>query len=151
MEDNIINREFKCYSNNEMISVLIGTLPLILLVGGMMFLAFFLSFGIIGKILLVASIVFYIYRHITRTVVKVFFDLEELRIKMISGAWYTIPYPQIKEYYSVRMTQGFTKELFFTFFLNAKKITKAFSVVCPDELEEELGAFLKGKVKKVRY
>jgi O-antigen ligase len=116
-----------------------------------MFLAFFLSFGIIGKILLVASIVFYIYRHITRTVVKVFFDLEELRIKMISGAWYTIPYLQMKEYYSVRMTQGFTKELFFTFFLNAKKITKAFSVVCPDELEEELGDFLKGKVKKVRY
>jgi hypothetical protein len=39
----------------------------------------------------------------------------------------------------------------FTFYLKSRKVTKAFSIICPDDLEEELGVFLKGKVKKVRY
>jgi hypothetical protein len=117
----------------------------------MIFLALFMSFGILGKILLVAAIVFYIYRKMTRTVVVVYFDLDEVLVKMISGTWFKIPYQDLKHYYLVKTRQTITKQLLFTFFLKSRKVTKAFSIICPDELEEELGAFLKGKVKKVRY
>ncbi|MFM6994508.1 MAG: hypothetical protein ACKOWO_05250 [Sediminibacterium sp.] len=135
----------------DLVYVYIATLPFILFIGGMIFLALFVSFGIIGKILLVATIVFYIYRKITRTVVAVYFDLDEVLVKMISGTWFKIPYQDLKHYYAVRTTQAIEKQLLFTFFLKSRKVTKAFSIICPDELEEELGAFLIGKVKKVRY
>lgn len=144
INQNIINREFRLSTKNRIMNSIIS-LPLI---STIIFLALFVTFGMIGKILLVASIVYFIYRHITRTVVRVYFDLEEVRIKMISGSWFKIPYNQFKHYYPVRMKQGFTQDLMFTFFLTSKKITKAFSVICPDDLEEELGAFLEGKVKK---
>jgi hypothetical protein len=135
----------------DLVYVYITTLPFILFVGGMIFLALFVSFGILWKILLVAAIVFYIYRKITRTVVVVYFDLDEIRVKMISGIWFKIPYQDLKHYYSVRTRQAITEQLLFTFYLKSRKVTKAFSIICPDELEEELGVFLKGKVKKVRY
>ena len=151
MQDNIINREFKSDSTMDLVYVYITTLPFILFVGGMIFLALFVSFGILGKILLVAAIVFYIYRKITRTVVVVYFDLDEVRVKMISGTWFKIPYQDLKHYYSVRTRQAITEQLLFTFYLKSRKVTKAFSIICPDELEEELGVFFKGKVKKVRY
>ena len=149
--DNILNREFKSDSTMDLVYVYITTLPFILFVGGMIFLALFVSFGILGKILLVAAIVFYIYRKITRTVVVVYFNLDEIRVKMISGTWFKIPYQDLKHYYSVRTRQAITEQLLFTFYLKSRKFTKAFSIICPDELEEELGVFLKGKVKKVRY
>lgn len=151
MNENILNREFKSDSKMDLVYVYITTLPFILFFGGMIFLALFMSFGILGKILLVAAIVFYIYRKMTRTVVVVYFDLDEVLVKMISGTWFKIPYQDLKHYYSVRTRQAITKQLLFTFFLKSRKVTKAFSIICPDELEEELGAFLKGKVKKVRY
>ena len=149
--DNILNNEFKSDSTEDLVYVYITTLPFILFLGGMIFLALFVSFGILGKILLVAAIVFYIYRKITRTVVVVYFDLDEVRVKMISGTWFKIPYQDLKHYYSVRTRQAIKKQLLFTFYLKSRKVTKAFSIICPDELEEELGVFLKGKVKKVRY
>ncbi len=149
--DNILNREFKSDSTMDLVYVYLTTLPFILFVGGMIFLALFVSFGILGKILLVAAIVFYIYKKITRTVVVVYFDLDEVRVKMISGTWFKIPYQDLKHYYSVRTRQAITEQLLFTFYLKSRKVTKAFSIICPDELEEELGVFLKGKVKKVRY
>lgn len=149
--DNILNREFKSDSTMDLVYVYITTLPFILFLGGMIFLALFVSFGILGKILLVAAIVFYIYRKITRTVVVVYFDLDEVRVKMISGTWFKIPYQDLKHYYSVRTRQAITEQLLFTFYLKSRKVTKAFSIICPDELEEELGIFLKGKVKQVRY
>lgn len=149
--DNIFNREFKSDSTMDLVYVYITTLPFILFVGGMIFLALFVSFGILGKILLVAAFVFYIYRKITRTVVVVYFDLDEVRVKMISGTWFKIPYQDLKHYYSVRTRQAITEQLLFTFYLKSRKVTKAFSIICPDELEEELGVFFKGKVKKVRY
>ena len=145
INQNIINREFRLSTNNRIMNSIIS-LPLI---STFIFLALFVTFGMIGKILLVASIGYFIYRHITRTVVRVYFDLEEVRIKMISGSWFKLTYNQFKHYYPVRMRQGFTQDLMFTFFLTSKKITKSFSVICPDDLEEELGAFLEGKVKKI--
>lgn len=149
--DKILNREFKSDSKMDLVYVYIIILPFILFLGGMIFLALFMSFGIIWKILLVATIFFCIFRKITRTVVVVYFDLDEVRVKMISGTWFKIPYQELQHYYSVRTSQTITKQLSFTFFLKSRKVTKAFTIICPDELEEELVAFLKGKVKKVRF
>jgi hypothetical protein len=53
--DNILNREFKSDSTMDLVYVYITTLPFILFFGGMIFLALFVSFGILGKILLVAG------------------------------------------------------------------------------------------------
>ena len=48
--DNILNREFKSDSTMDLVYVYITTLPFILFLGGMIFLALFMSFGILGKV-----------------------------------------------------------------------------------------------------
>lgn len=48
--DNILNKEFRSDSKTDLVYVFITKLPFILFIGGMIFLALFMSFGILGKV-----------------------------------------------------------------------------------------------------
>ena len=48
--DNILNKEFRSDSKTDLVYVFITTLPFILFIGGMIFLALFTSLGILGKV-----------------------------------------------------------------------------------------------------